>query len=28
VIIARKFGDYTVKVDGNAPEGVELIEKL
>lgn len=28
VIIPRKFGDYTVKVDGSAPEGVELIEKL
>jgi CRISPR-associated protein Csd2 len=28
VIIPRKFGDYAVKVDGNAPEGVELIEKL
>ncbi len=28
VIIPRKFGDYTVKVDGNVPEGVELIEKL
>lgn len=28
VVIPRKFGDYTVKVDGNAPEGVELIEKL
>lgn len=28
VIIPRKFGDYSVKVEGNAPEGVELIEKL
>jgi CRISPR-associated protein Csd2 len=28
VIIPRKFGDYTVKVEGSAPEGVELIEKL
>lgn len=28
VVIPRKFGDYTVKVDGSAPEGVELIEKL
>jgi CRISPR-associated protein Csd2 len=28
VIIPRKFGDYTVKVDGSAPDGVELIEKL
>ena len=28
VIIPRKFSDYSVKVDGNAPEGVELIEKL
>jgi len=28
VIIPRKFGDYSVKVDGKAPEGVELIEKL
>jgi CRISPR-associated protein Csd2 len=28
VIIPRKFGDYTVKVDGKTPEGVELIEKL
>jgi CRISPR-associated protein Csd2 len=28
VIIPRKFGDYSVKVDGSAPEGVELIEKL
>jgi CRISPR-associated protein Csd2 len=28
VIIPRKFGDYTVKVEGNAPDGVELIEKL
>jgi CRISPR-associated protein Csd2 len=26
--IARKFGDYTVTVDRNMPEGVELIEKL
>lgn len=28
VIIPRKFGDYSVKVDGKTPEGVELIEKL
>lgn len=28
VIVPRKFGDYSVKVDGSAPEGVELIEKL
>lgn len=28
VIIPRKFGDYTVKVEGNTPDGVELIEKL
>lgn len=28
VIIPRKFGDYTVKVEGSAPDGVELIEKL
>jgi CRISPR-associated protein Csd2 len=28
VIAPRKFGDYTVKVEGKAPEGVELIEKL
>ncbi len=28
VVIPRKFGDYSVKVDGNAPEGVELIKKL
>lgn len=28
VIIPRKFGDYSVKVEGNAPDGVELIEKL
>ncbi len=28
VVIPRKFGDYAVKVDGSAPEGVELIEKL
>lgn len=28
VIIPRKFGDYTVKAEGKAPEGVELIEKL
>lgn len=25
---ARKFGDYTVTVDKNMPQGVELIEKL
>ncbi|MBI3174660.1 MAG: type I-C CRISPR-associated protein Cas7/Csd2 [Chloroflexi bacterium] len=28
VIIPRKFDDYTVKVEGKAPEGVELIERL
>jgi CRISPR-associated protein Csd2 len=28
VIVPRKFGDYTVKVDRSAPEGVGLIEKL
>jgi CRISPR-associated protein Csd2 len=28
VVIPRKFGDYTVKVDGSVLEGVELIEKL
>jgi len=28
VVIPRKFTDYSVKVDGSAPEGVELIEKL
>jgi CRISPR-associated protein Csd2 len=28
VIVPRKFADYTVKVEGSAPEGVELIEKL
>lgn len=28
VIIPRKFGDYTVTVNGKSPEGVELIEKL
>ncbi len=28
VVIPRKFGDYTVKVEGKTPEGVELIEKL
>lgn len=28
VVIPRKFGDYSVKVEGNTPEGVELIEKL
>lgn len=28
IITPRKFGDYSVKVDGKAPEGVELIEKL
>lgn len=26
--IPRKFGDYSVKVDGSTPEGVELIERL
>lgn len=28
VVIPRKFTDYSVKVDGSVPEGVELIEKL
>ncbi len=28
VVIPRKFGDYVVKVEGSAPDGVELIEKL
>lgn len=28
VVIPRKFGDYTVKVEGNTPDGVELLEKL
>lgn len=28
VIIPRKFDDYTVKVEGKAPEGVELIERF
>jgi len=28
VIIPRKFADYSVKVEGSTPEGVELIEKL
>ena len=28
VVVPRKFGDYSVKVDGSAPEGVTLIEKL
>lgn len=28
VVISRKFGDYTIKVNGKAPDGVELIEKL
>lgn len=28
VDIARKFGDYTVSIDKNMPEGVEFIEKL
>ena len=28
VVIPRKFGDYTVKVEGKTPDGVELIEKL
>jgi len=28
VIIPRKFSDYSVKVEGKAPEGVELIERL
>jgi CRISPR-associated protein Csd2 len=28
VVIPRKFGDYTVKVAGKSPDGIELIEKL
>jgi CRISPR-associated protein Csd2 len=28
VVVPRKFGDYSVKVNGTTPEGVELIEKL
>jgi CRISPR-associated protein Csd2 len=28
VVVPRKFGDYTVTVDGKSPAGVELIEKL
>jgi len=28
VVIPRKFADYSVKVDGKTPDGVELIEKL
>lgn len=28
VVVPRKFGDYSVKVEGEAPEGVEVIEKL
>jgi CRISPR-associated protein Csd2 len=28
VVIPRKFGDYAVKVDGKAPDGVTLEEKL
>jgi CRISPR-associated protein Csd2 len=28
VVAPRKFGDYTVKVEGVAPSGVELIEKV
>jgi hypothetical protein len=28
VVIPRKFSDYCVMVEGNAPEGVQLIEKL
>jgi CRISPR-associated protein Csd2 len=28
VVVPRKFGDYTVRVQGEAPNGVELIEKL
>ena len=28
VVVPRKFGDYTVMVEGKAPDGVELIEKL
>jgi CRISPR-associated protein Csd2 len=28
VVAPRKFGDYSVKVDGSTPEGVQLIERL
>jgi CRISPR-associated protein Csd2 len=28
VVVPRQFDDYSVKVDGIAPKGVELIEKL
>ena len=28
VVAPRKFSDYSVRVDGSTPEGVELIEKL
>ncbi len=28
ILVPRKFYDYSVKVEGKAPEGVELIEKL
>jgi CRISPR-associated protein Csd2 len=28
VVIPRKFANYDVTVEGSAPEGVELIEKL
>jgi CRISPR-associated protein Csd2 len=28
VIVPRKFGDYVVKVEGDTPAGVKLIEKL
>jgi CRISPR-associated protein Csd2 len=28
VVAARKFADYTVRVEGTAPQGVELIEKV
>lgn len=28
VVIPRKFSDYSVKVEGNTPDDVELIEKL
>ncbi len=28
VVVPRKFSDYTINIDKNMPEGVELIEKL
>ena len=28
VVVPRKFGDYAVKLEGEPPEGVELIQKL